>query len=277
MPIEYQLRPDGLHVSQSFDPPTVYLDHWALMTFAEDAALQNRFVSALNGKRGTLVLSMISFGEFAAPDDPRHCQEAEVFIDRVIPRLFLTDLNPQEVRAQELARPDNPLRFPLSSDNRQLRLFVRRCLEEGRPLSMRGFIAYAREWRPEIAALLGHWNEQYRRRFGAARQDDEYRRKAKEAVPDAGRPRTMVIFGELMRGFALDQNAPLSDHNIIDLFHAAMPVNCCDFVLLDGAWEARVETMRQRIADIDPGMVMARCYSRRNDGLGRFLTDLESF
>jgi hypothetical protein len=40
MPIEFIESPEGLKVSQSFDSPTVYLDHWAIRLFLDDRALQ---------------------------------------------------------------------------------------------------------------------------------------------------------------------------------------------------------------------------------------------
>ena len=275
MPIQYEVRPDGLYVTQSFDAPTVYLDHWAIMTFAEDRALQDRLVTDIRDKGGTLVLSTLSFGEFAAPVDPRHCRQAEEFIDRVMPRIFLTDQRLDEILAQERAQPDNRVRFPPSSDTRQLRLLVQRCLDAGRPLSIHGFIGLARDWAPQIVAQLADLTRQYRERFERARQDAVYRQRARDTLPDARRPRTMVIMGELMRGFALDQNAELTPNNCIDFLHA-LQVNSCDFVLLDRAWQNRVEEMRRRILQSDPQMEIARCYSCGNNGLERFLVDLEA-
>ena len=43
------------------------------------------------------------------------------------------------------------------------------------------------------------------------------------------------------------------------------------------AWQNRVEVMRQRILQSDPRMEIARCYSRGNNGLERFLVDLAAF
>jgi hypothetical protein len=43
------------------------------------------------------------------------------------------------------------------------------------------------------------------------------------------------------------------------------------------AWQNRVEVMRRCILQSDPRMATARCYSRGNNGLERFLVDLEAF
>ena len=56
-----------------------------------------------------------------------------------------------------------------------------------------------------------------------------------------------------------------------------MPINCCDYVLLDGAWTERVEKMKQRIAKAGSTMPVAKCFSKRNQGVQAFLDELEGF
>jgi hypothetical protein len=87
----------------------------------------------------------------------------------------------------------------------------------------------------------------------------------------------MIILGELMRNFILDPNARFGHNDLTDYLHAAMPVNCCDYVLLDGPWTERVERMRRRIAQSGVAMSVAKCFSARDNGLDAFLDDLERF
>ena len=42
------------------------------------------------------------------------------------------------------------------------------------------------------------------------------------------------------------------------------------------AWQNRVEVMRRCLLQANPRMEIARGYSRRNNGLGRFLVGLEA-
>jgi hypothetical protein len=99
--------------------------------------------------------------------------------------------------------------------------------------------------------------------------------KARTLQPGDTRPRTLVILGELMRGFLMDPAAPISDNDVVDMLHAAMPINCCDYVLLDGAWAERVDKMKRRIAKVGSTMPLAKCFSSRNQGVRAFLQDLE--
>jgi hypothetical protein len=110
-----------------------------------------------------------------------------------------------------------------------------------------------------------------------ARADPDYVRKARDAPLNDSRSRTMLILGELLRGFILDSNSPMSENDAVDLIHAAMPLNCCDYVLLDGPWAERVEKMKLRLGKSPIVMPIAKCFSRRNDGINAFLTDLEHF
>jgi hypothetical protein len=111
----------------------------------------------------------------------------------------------------------------------------------------------------------------------AQRADPAYVRAARNIRPTAKRVRMIVIMSELMREFILDPRLTLSDNDLMDMIHAAMPVNCCDFVLLDGAWADRVAKMKQRIQKAGAVMPVADCYSRRDDGVARFLDALSHY
>lgn len=87
-------------VTQSFNPPTVYLDHWAVRDLTDNAAWQQRFIRALHACGGTLVLSHLVFAEFAH-GDPRHAVESEQFLDRVFPTVFFASIDMKEVLRKE--------------------------------------------------------------------------------------------------------------------------------------------------------------------------------
>ena len=101
MPIEFFPTSSEVRVRQSFISPTVYFDHWAIRLFSDNLALQDRLVNALRSKGGTLLLSNISFSEFSAPSDPRHAADAEDFIERLLPNIYLTDFALDKVLEQE--------------------------------------------------------------------------------------------------------------------------------------------------------------------------------
>ena len=151
MPIEFFDATSETRVRQSFVSPTVYLDHWAIRMFSDDLALQDRLVKALRSKGGTLLLSNISFSEFAVPSDARHAADAEDFIERLLPNIYLTDFALDKVLEQERSEPNNAKRFWPSADLPQLKLFAER---QDAPLgfTMRGFITPAHVNRASVVS-----------------------------------------------------------------------------------------------------------------------------
>ena len=57
--------------------PLVYLDHWALRRFSEDSDLGARLTGILRDRGGTLALSWLNLGEYAAVSDPKQRRAAE--------------------------------------------------------------------------------------------------------------------------------------------------------------------------------------------------------
>jgi hypothetical protein len=277
MPIELYSSESETWVRQYFVSPSVYLDHWALRLFSDDAQLQDRLVASLLGKGGTLLLSSFSFAEFARDDDRRHAVAAEEFIERLLPNIFLTDFALDKVIEQEQQEHDNVRRFSPPADLPQLKLFAERAQDAPLGFTMRGFIAMARDNYAPLESVTKGTLQTIRVGLEAQRAVPEYVRAALNVRPTSKRTRTLIIMGELMREFILNPNLRLGDNDIMDMIHAALPVNCCDFVLLDGAWTDRVSKMRQRIQSAGTLMSVARCYSRRNNGVLQFLEDLANY
>jgi hypothetical protein len=277
MPIEFFDSPEGRKVRQSFDSPTVYLDHWAIRLFSDDRGLQDRLVAALVGKRGTLLVSIISMAELGSASDQRHIIDAESFFERCLPHLFLTDFRLDEVLARERNESSNATRFWPTANLAQLKFFGERSEARGQAFTMRGFAQMAYEHRAPISELMANNARLMIEAVEKARGDSGYVRKARDAPLDDSRPRTTLIMGELLRGFMLDSHAPMTQNDAVDLLHAAMPLNSCDYVLLDGPWVERVVKMKLRLAKSTMLMPIAKCFSCRNDGVNAFLFDLEHF
>jgi hypothetical protein len=93
----------------------------------------------------------------------------------------------------------------------------------GRPFSMQGFAQMAYEHRTPINELMQINARKMVEAVKKERADPDYVRKARDAPLDESRPRTLLIMGELLRGFILDSGAPMSENDAVDLVHAAMP------------------------------------------------------
>jgi hypothetical protein len=87
---------------------------------------------------------------------------------------------------------------------------------------------------------------------------------------------TRIIARELIARFLRDKTLKLSRNNAIDLSHAVVSVSYCDYVLLDGQWEAMVNEARSRIAKAGVSMPIAKVFSKRGNGVENFLYELET-
>jgi hypothetical protein len=96
--LEVTIAENGdVEVVQRHAEPMVYFDHWALRLFSDDADLARRFAAALNRRGGTLAISWINLSEFIPMSDLASVRRVEVFLDRLLPRLFFIEPNPFRV------------------------------------------------------------------------------------------------------------------------------------------------------------------------------------
>lgn len=142
---------------------------------------------------------------------------------------------------------------------------------------MRGFISLAHVTRSQISQSIEELIHMVGDGLNNARTDASHIDKARKMLPSDQHPRTLLIFGELLRGFYLDPKSPITGNDVIDLLHAAMPLNCCDYILIDGPWAERVAKMKRRISKTSMKMPVAKCFSQRDNGIEAFLADLEAF
>lgn len=277
MPIELFSADDSIHIRQSFDSPTIYMDHWAIRYFSNNLALQDRFVTALKSKRGTLLISNISFAEFAEPEDSGNSYDAGVFIQRLLPNIYLTDFALDKILDREQLEVDNENRFWPSADLPQLKLLAELSPDGQIDIGIKRFFEMTHLTRNVTKASTKIAVDNIYDAFEKVRRDPHYVHKARHVALDDKRSRTAIIMGELMRGFVLDGGSLLSRNDIFDFLHALMPLNSCDYVLLDGSWEDRVRKMKQRISKVKMVMPLAQCFSRKNNGIESFLANLEAF
>lgn len=276
MPMEFFVENGEMRMRQSFDAPTVYFDHWALCVFSDDPVLQDRFVKAMLEKKGTFVLSHTNLAEFTNASDPRHAEAAENFLERLMPNVYLTDFDLQKAEAFEMHPAYAGQRMWPSTDLPMLKFVAERSIAAGTGPTLIGFIALSHLYRDRLSATFNESNRNILAALNKHRADPVYVEKARRSVPDTIRPKTWVVMGELMRELTSDTNATVTVNDVVDWQHAILPVSCCDYVLLDGKWEQRVREMTRRYAQQGLRIDFAKCFSKRNDGLNRFINELEA-
>lgn len=277
MPMEFFVKDGEMRARQSFDSPTVYFDHWAICVFSDDLMLQDRFVKAMQVKRGTFVLSHTNLAEFTNMSDPRHADAAEKFLERLMPNVYLTNFDTKEAEAFENQPGYAGQRMWPSADLPNLKLVAERSIDAGGGFTLAGFITLSHLYRDPISKIFNEVNQTLLDAINQVRADPVYVKKARQSVPDTNRTKTRVVMGELMRELTLDPNVMITVNDVVDLKHAILAVSCCDYVLLDGKWEQRVRAMTKRATQQGLRMSFAKCFSDRGNGLNDFLSQLEIF
>lgn len=275
MSISFGFDGDDVVWTQRFDRPAVYLDTFAIRAVAESDERSVRFAQSLKARNGTWLLAAVSMGEFARFADPRHVERAERLLAQVVPHIYLFLSDPADARA---SRSDtDPARRSLPpADRRNMDYFSRQWAQvQSFPETFRGMFQMVHENRDRMMETLDEVASKLVASLAFHRQLEPYRRQAKAARPDDGRTRQQIISGELLRELVLDRNASITTNEALDLMHAVDAVDYCDLVLLDGAWERRVNALHQRIADTGIAMPVARCFSMRHGGIDQFLEAIE--
>lgn len=275
MPIDLYAEGDELRVRQSFSAPAIYLDHWAICTFSDDRLLQDRLVAAVHKKRATFLLSHTNLAEFTAPSDVRHAVAAESFFDRLLPHVYLSDVDLEKAEAWENNASSQAHRICPSPDLQMLKFLAEQSLRAGHRITFQGFVRLSHEYRAEIGTVFRQANQDILELLKAQRADPSYVRKARTSIPNNRRSTTQMVMGELIRELVIDPKAEITINDIVDWQHSVLPIVSCDYVLLDQKWEQRVTTLQKRCAQHQRPIRLARCFSARNNGVTRFLEALE--
>ena len=136
MPVRFEINEGTLQVVQSFDFPAVYLDHWAVRLFSSDEVLGHRFLRALKGSGGALMVSHVNLAEVTGPDDPRHAEEVAAFVEAVVPNIYFAMFDIQKAIDQEKRPRDKGIRLPAPPDVDLLLTVGRERPDDFRPFTI---------------------------------------------------------------------------------------------------------------------------------------------
>lgn len=279
--IRIDLNSDGVLVGgQQLTSPSVYLDHWAIRLFSEDRDLGDRFATCLKGKRGTLVISWIGIMEFARVSSELERKLAEAFVRQTSPNIFFIESNPFKVDKREAEFVYSDTATAPEADQEMLKVILQQPTSGLEPFTL-----------SDLFSILYEANENYHlstiaqaiiERVAALRKEAEQAegfRKDLHAPPNKRtiRRHTIDVFRELSRQLLIDPNIKMDENHAIDLLHATVPVAYCDSVLLDKHWTDTVRRARKRFESAGMSVAVAQTFSRRDDGIERFLEALENW
>lgn len=275
MPISFEPDGDDVVWRQTFDHPAVYLDIFAIREISKSDELIRRFAQAIKTNGGTWMFAPATVAEFARFSDGKHSTQADELLRSVLPNIYLAHPEAAEAWGEGPFEEDVDRPMP-AADERNMDFFSRKFARtEDAAQALQGLFAMLHEHRDKMSGVLDEVADRFIQTIEENRKDDAFRAAAKAARPDGIRSRVKIISGALMREWLLDLNSALSRNDALDFIHAVNAVNYCDLIMLDAAWERRVNALHQSIADSGIPMTVAKCFSLRQNGMERFLCALE--
>lgn len=247
--------------------PLVYFDHWAMMLFGGDSGLRRRFADSLRRTGGTLCLSTTHTGELCRVDDARHARDFDALLAEVMPRAFWIDTR------RLLSERDRWTEYPPGDIHAAAEVMRSRRGDFGFYESVWTYGRRPRPGKSTLAEVFDTATLSTAQAVDLARQGEDFRRKAKTFQPKNGRAPAWVLLGELLRSTVLNDAQAFTANDSADMQHALSLLHC-DYVLLDGGWTARAEGARKRL--LEAGIRLGNVYSKRANGIDRFLADMET-
>jgi len=250
----------------------IYLDHWALRRVSSESLLASRFAKALSTRAGTLALSWLNLGEFANVSDVDSRRAAETFVESVLPAVFCIEVEPFAVDQRARAGDHLPYAHEALAS---LLVDINRLGDK--PFTATGlfeplFDAGLAQTKDRLAAITQGRLEFLRQEYHRDPRLAEAVKRAEQAEALATTTRVRAVVRTLAGTFFPDPKRPIRPNDAIDFLHAAIPINFCDVVLLDGGMRDLVERARVRFKNT--GIKLATVFSGQ-DGVDCVLDYLE--
>lgn len=264
-----------LQLEQTLTRPVVYLDHWAVRRLSDNQALQDRFVSALKAKHGTLLFSSQNLAEFCKVEDFDTAKRAETLLARVLPDLYVADLTIDKGFAVAEGGPagkDHPGEGWLLKE-----LLERAKLDPNCHLTVHRFVTDVITHRDQLLPVFVEMEEGIAEAINASRQDPAVQERARNYRPQPGETLQMIVQNELTREYYLDATSIFGPNDASDMVHAVASLIRADFALLDHAWCVKADRARRRLHAHKIRRTLASTFSGKANGLGDFLQGLESW
>jgi len=263
--------------------PRVYLDHWAIREFSSKSDLGNRLTSTLERSNGDLALSVLSFAEFAGLTDLAQAAAAERLVEGLLPHLFFIRFEPWEVlQREETFDAGRSIQAP-EGDEQVLEMVAHLPGAGLSGWTIKGIFTEPSVRRDRLISTIESFEksgvEGVRRLRDRLDKEKDLRRAKRRRLKDlaATRRATRPLLWELITELEANRAGEPTGNDMIDLMHTVVPCAYCDFVVIDRRWQLAVDRARERMVEADIDAPVARVFSKPNDGLERFLNELEMF
>ena len=262
----------GYELKQRLLRPVVYLDHWAVRKFSENAGLQDRFIELLHKSRGTWLFSAANLSEFTVVTDLAQAEAVERLLLRAMPSLYVADT----VIDHGFFFAVNPEPHSNTPDQHwMLRDLGDRAAIICGVWNTHRFVRDAIHHQAHLRPLFDSLKQGIAVAVATVAADPENIAGARKFQPLPGMTLRGALLRELLREVVVRGAAEaFSDNDAMDFIHAASTVPVCDFVLLDSAWCHRVNSSARRMRKGGVTGVVAQCFSPKT--ISEFLIALDA-
>lgn len=261
----------------------VYLDHWALRDFSSIPEIGARFATTLAKRDGTLALSLLSWAEFAGLTDTSQAEAAERFVEGLLPRLFFTRFEPFEVLKREEDFDTGRTQQSPEGDEDALATVAHLHGSGVSGWTVKGIFTEPSKRRDSLTSTIESFAdagiESLRRLRARVDSEKEMQRAKRQRLKglEGARRATRALLWEMITELEANRAGDPTRNDMMDLFHVVVPCAYCDFVLVDTRWQQAVDRARDRLSKRGISVRVARVFSKSENGIDRFLTELDAY
>lgn len=273
MPISFSCTDEGNSIEwrQSITPPVVFLDVWAIQEISESIFLRKNFSKILLKKNGTLLITPEVITELSIADDSKHAKYADSLIVDSLPNIYLTSIvNPFD---EHFGIDKNFIAPPAARE-----ILDSLARKGDIPLEIRlgRLFSDIHDARNNISYDVMQMSEKISQQIAELSGDPKFTKKAKNFRLAEFREYRLNFLAELIRDHVLNKTA-FNKNDAHDLLHAWQALSYCDIAMLDKKWAERAERIRLRYAKHGNFRKFPSIFSKKADGISRFLSAIEDF
>ncbi len=241
---------DDLTAAQGTTLPFVYLDHWAMRKISTNSVLSEKFRRSILDFEGTLAISWLNFLELSEVTDNTQLDAVGSFLDGIFPNICFVDVEPEKVIEREnqmlMGQQTDP-----HLDNKLLKRFFRVNKLSLRTPSFSNFVRAIRKDQGQLAQMsrtfLINLTPTLQKARDLVKPNQSFSARAKK-IPLG--PNfvwaTRYIYAETLLSLIRD-DMPMDSNHWRDLYHMVIPLAYCNLILLDSAWVARANMVKERL------------------------------
>ena len=257
-----------IQINQKMMPPSVYLDHWAMMTIAETPAIATKFKEVLLRRQGTLMISWMNLLEFSEITIKHQVDRVEDLLESISPNLGFIDVIPKNVIERENKYLQGQRPVAPHIDSKLLYLFgtIKRFSLD--PLNPRGLFSNLNDLKIKAMNRDFHlqFSSEIKRLRGQAENDSKYNSQIRK-IPQGKdiHAATRYIARDILNSLVRDKGSHLpSSNDWRDFYHTVVPIAYCNYVLLDKYWSHKAKETIARLCRSGFSAEMAEVFSSKD-------------